>query len=250
MNDIQQDDAREYKYCVYLTLYFGSLLPSRYIGSTSVKKVQIGYNGSVVSKKYKRIYTEEQRRNKHLFKTRILSTHETSHEARAYELSIQQKYNVVKSNRYMNMAYASVNGYFGTNNSGEYSSQYGLRGKLNPKYGKKQTCEHVENARQTRIRKKRPKQSAVMKGRMFSDEHKAKISNSMKNKPKTQQHKNSMLSSEAWLNRDKTRKAVFIEGVYYHTLKEASVALSISSYLIKKMIEKGTPSYSYTERLK
>ena len=43
-------------YCVYLTVYSGNLLPMFYIGSSSVKKIQNGYCGSISSKKYKNVF--------------------------------------------------------------------------------------------------------------------------------------------------------------------------------------------------
>lgn len=105
-------------YCVYLTLYFGDKLPKRYIGSTTLTRYQNGYNGSIKSKKYKTLYRLEQLNNKHLFKTRILSLHKSHIEAINEELRLHIKYNVVKSDEYMNMSLASPNGYFGRDISG------------------------------------------------------------------------------------------------------------------------------------
>jgi len=114
-------------YCVYLTLYLGSLLPKRYIGSSSIERVKLGYNGSVKSKKYKMLYDTEQVENKHLFKTRILSIHDSIEAAQMAELSLQIKYNVVKSALYMNMSYASPNGCFGRDISGVSHPMYGKK---------------------------------------------------------------------------------------------------------------------------
>lgn len=116
-------------YCVYLTVYFGNKLPRRYIGSTKVERIHQGYNGSIKSKKYKSTYLEEQCENKHLFKTRILSYHSSHEEAIAEELRLHIKYNVVKSDKYMNMSLASQSGCFGRD----------LSGINHPMYGKKQT---------------------------------------------------------------------------------------------------------------
>jgi len=49
------------KYVVYLTHYKGTKLPKWYIGSSNELKVKNGYNGSVKSKKYKKIYLKEQK---------------------------------------------------------------------------------------------------------------------------------------------------------------------------------------------
>lgn len=42
-------------YCTYLTIYSGSKLPPFYMGSSSLKRIQAGYKGSVKSKLYKNI---------------------------------------------------------------------------------------------------------------------------------------------------------------------------------------------------
>lgn len=112
-------------FCVYFTLYFGDKLPKRYIGSSKIDRVKSGYNGTVKSSKYKSIYINEQLENKHLFKTRILSIHETHQDALAEEFRLQRKYNVVKSNDYMNMSFASVNGHFGRDIFGNNHPFYG-----------------------------------------------------------------------------------------------------------------------------
>lgn len=112
-------------YCTYLTIYFGTKLPRRYIGSTTVKRISSGYNGSIKSKKYKEIYIIEQVKNKHLFKTRILKLYLSHEEAIAHELQLHKKYNVVKSNEYMNMALACPNGCFGRSISGSDHPLFG-----------------------------------------------------------------------------------------------------------------------------
>ena len=100
-------------YCVYLTTYRGTHLPMFYIGSSSVERVNNGYKGSVSSIAYKNIWKEELKNNSHLFKTKIISTHVSSNEARSKELELQEKLNVVKSPMYINMSTARVNGFFG-----------------------------------------------------------------------------------------------------------------------------------------
>lgn len=112
-------------YCTYLTIYSGDKLPRRYIGSTTVEKVNSGYNGSVSSKKWASVYKQEQSKNKHLFKTRVLTTHNTSKEAREMELKLHLKYNVVPSPVYFNESLAKPNGHFGRDVSGENNPMYG-----------------------------------------------------------------------------------------------------------------------------
>ena len=115
------------KSVVYLTHYCGDKLPSWYIGSTFEDRVLNGYNGSASSEKYIKIYKQEQKENKHLFRTRVLSYHNTREEALTEEIRLQQMHNVVKSEKYYNESLASVNGMFGRD----------VSGKNNPNYGKK-----------------------------------------------------------------------------------------------------------------
>ena len=137
-------------YCTYLTTYRGNKLPPFYIGSSTVKKVESGYRGSVSSKKYKSIWKSELKQNPDLFKTKIISLHETSEEAREKELKLQKALNVVHSPLYINQSYASVNGYFGVSVTGKNNPWYGRRhgeesrkkmskscsGENHPRYGK------------------------------------------------------------------------------------------------------------------
>jgi len=129
------------KYCTYLTIYSGDILPRRYIGSCNTKNILKGYNGSISSKRWKDLYEYEQKNNKHLFKTRILKEFETHHEAIFEENKLHIKYDVVKSDLYMNESNAVVNGFFGRNVNGNNNPMYGKIGKNNPNYGKKRTKE-------------------------------------------------------------------------------------------------------------
>jgi len=143
-------------FCTYLTIYKGSKLPKRYIGSTSIDKIHSGYNGSIQSKKWKLIYREEQKNNKHLFKTRILQKFNSRTEAFGAELDLQIKYNVVKDDLYMNLSLARKNGHFGA------------AGEDNPMYGKTHTLEV------------KSKLSEGRKGKRASNETREKMSNSHK----------------------------------------------------------------------
>jgi hypothetical protein len=116
-------------YCTYLTIYYGDKMPKRYIGSSSISKVNLGYNGSVSSKKWKSLYESEQLNNKHLFKTRILTKHTTSLEAREMERILHMRYNVVASSEYFNESIAIPNGYFGRDVSGKNNPMFGISRK-------------------------------------------------------------------------------------------------------------------------
>lgn len=119
------------KYCVYLTTYYGNKLPLYYIGSTSISKIQNGYKGSVRSKKYYKIWTEELKNNPQLFSTRILKTFYSRKMATYKEKMLQIKLNVVKSSMYMNESIACINGMFGRDNKKE----------LHPLWGKPRSLE-------------------------------------------------------------------------------------------------------------
>ena len=118
------------KYCTYITMYTGKLLPKWYIGSSTVEKVQNGYNGSVCSKRYKKIYDIEQIENKHLFKTRILNTYDTRPDAVAEELRLQKLHNVVRNKKYFNECFAQKNGCYARDKSGENNPMFGKGEKL------------------------------------------------------------------------------------------------------------------------
>ena len=124
-------------FVVYLTHYTGDKLPPWYIGSSSEDRVNEGYTGSVTSKKWSKIYYKELEENRHLFKTRVLSKHETRDEAVAEEFRLQRMHKVVQNNLYFNEAYATKNGCFTRDKSGE----------LNPMYGQGERIEGTKNGR-------------------------------------------------------------------------------------------------------
>lgn len=108
----------ENKFVVYMTIYSGDKLPGFYIGSTSRKKFDNGYCGSVLSKKYKDTWREELRENTHLFDTIVIEEFPTRKEALSMELRLQKKHDVVRSPLFVNMAYAAPNGSHGRDVSG------------------------------------------------------------------------------------------------------------------------------------
>jgi hypothetical protein len=107
------------QYCVYHTTYSGYQLPANYIGSTSVKKInEDSYHGSVKSKSYKSIWLSELKEHPELFKTEIISYHDTRPDATYKELQLQKIFNVVKNPLFINMSYAAPNGFFGMSTKG------------------------------------------------------------------------------------------------------------------------------------
>jgi hypothetical protein len=133
------------EFVVYLTTYSGDKLPKYYIGSTSKMKVESGkYFGTVVSKRYKKIFERELKDNHNLFSIQILSYHKTRKEALEEELRIQKDNNVVKSNEYFNESYASINGCFGRN----------VLGSNNPMFNRKNEVIAIdENGNRIRVSK-------------------------------------------------------------------------------------------------
>lgn len=158
------------KFVVYLTMYTGTKLPKWYIGSSYEEKVLSGYNGTVLSTEYKEIYKLEQKENKHLFKTRILSYHETRECALDEELRLQKKHLVIKNSKYINMSYAKKNGYFGKSMKGVFV------GEKNGMYGKT----HTDSVKEE-ISKRMSGEAHMYHGIQRDSETKQKISDSLVN---------------------------------------------------------------------
>lgn len=112
-------------FVAYLTIYSGNLLPPFYIGSTSLKRFQSGYHGSVLSKKYKSIYNSELKNNPHLFDSCIISEFKTREEATECELYYQKLYDAPRSDKFFNRAWAAPNGFFGVSCTKEDHPLYG-----------------------------------------------------------------------------------------------------------------------------
>lgn len=167
-------------YAVYLTVYYGEKLPPFYIGSSSIEKIEKGYCGSVRSKKYKEIFREELKNNKHLFDVIVISTHQSRAEAIDIELKLQKDFNVVKSDKFFNEAYASVNGMFGRDVSGKNNPMFGKKHSEETK--KKITEKRGNDKRYDVTDKHREIISKIHKGKIVSDETKDLISKNRKGK--------------------------------------------------------------------
>ena len=164
-------------YCTYLTVYTGNQLPPFYIGSTSVDNISKGYRGSVLSKKYKSIWKQESYNHPDLFKTIILTRHETRQEALDKEVLFQEAFSVASNPMYINMAHA--NGKFF--NVGPLAPETKAKQSA-AQTGKKQSPETkakigAANTGKTRSPEAKAKMSAAKKGKKLgpqSSEHKAK----------------------------------------------------------------------------
>ena len=159
-------------YCTYLTVYTGNKLPPFYIGSTSVDKINKGYRGSVASKNYKSIWKQELYDHPDLFKTIILTRHETREAALDKELIFHESFTVARNPMYINMVHA--NGKFFT--SGPLSPEHIAKVSAGMT-GKKKSPEHIAKLKgQTRTPESKAKMSAAQTGRKHSLEAVAKQS--------------------------------------------------------------------------
>ena len=159
-------------YCTYLTVYTGNKLPPFYIGSSSLKNIENGYCGTVKSNKYKKIWKEELKNNRHLFKTKIVTKHDCRKKALEKELFFHKALSVVKSPLHINMALAEPKGFFGTSLLGVPKPERfkkKLMGNKNA-YGnhKPKTTEHKN------------KISSALKGKVRTKDHSLAISNAKK----------------------------------------------------------------------
>lgn len=135
------------KYCVYMTQYRGSLFPNNYIGSSTIKRIEEGYRGSVKSKKYKNLWEQELKENPHLFETYIISIHHTKQEAAQKELKLQKIFNAVKNPLFVNCSFAKPFGFFGMDVSGENNPNFGNHPKVSIKTREKKKEIHKKDPR-------------------------------------------------------------------------------------------------------
>jgi hypothetical protein len=138
------------------------MLPPFYIGSSSVSRVKTGYNGTVTSRQYRRLWETEQRAHPELFATRVISTHATRAGALAREEQLQRQLGVVKNPLYTNLAYANRGFVITSPHSAETRAKISAS-KVGVKTGPR--------SEQTRKR-----QSAAAIGRTKSPEHRAAMS--------------------------------------------------------------------------
>ena len=173
-------------------------MPRWYIGSTSIKKIEEGYHGSVHSKKFKNTWQQELKNHPELFRTEIIKSFGSRKEALQNEYELQIACNVVKSDDYINLSFAKENGYFGLDVSGELNPMYGkthtqqVRDKIrNVNTGAKRSVEtknkmseHRKGKKKTEIHKKRISEAhkGIRAGVILSEEHKLKISAALKGK--------------------------------------------------------------------
>lgn len=83
-----------------------------YIGWTSIKNIISGYKGTVKSLLYESVWKEEINNSPELFKTVILTRHDSKKEAMEKEYLFLKKFNVHKNPMYINMGIAGKHFYF------------------------------------------------------------------------------------------------------------------------------------------
>lgn len=159
-------------YCTYITIYYGNKLPPFYIGSSTVSRINKGYRGSVASKEYKAIWKHETKTNKHLFKTVILTTHETSKEAVLKERFFHDALDVVHNPLYTNKGLAMPNGFETRDQRGKNNHMYGKTGKRHHRFGVKHTEESLQKMRDATTG-----ENHHLYGKTRSEETKEKIRN-------------------------------------------------------------------------
>jgi len=115
------------KFCTYLITYSGKDLPPYYLGSTSVARLNSGYLGSVSSKKFKDRWKTATTCTPELFSAKILSLHQTRDDALYHEAEMQDALDVVRDERFINLALAKPNGFFGMDVSGEKHPMFGKK---------------------------------------------------------------------------------------------------------------------------
>ena len=222
-------------FVTYLTEYFGEKMPKFYVGSSSLENIESGYRGSVSGKRYSETWESELRENPHLFKTTILTTHDSRKEALEEELDFQIKNDVVKSESWINESFAQPNGFFGRDVSGE----------LNPNFGNGQAIKkaHIEGKYD-----KMPEKNRKSANTQWSDpEQRQKKIEAMRGKKKTRKTLTEEEFSE--LQRQKAKKAneskrknytqLTYNGKTYYGFGELARETAINKYRAKKMVENG-----------
>lgn len=228
-------------YCTYLTIYSGNKLPPLYIGSTSIEKINNGYRGTVSSKKYRSIWKSELAENPQSFETIILTYHSTREEALAEESCLQEQFDVVNSDLYINMAIANGKLIFCDHNDPEFRKKISEANKKryeNPEERKKSS----ESAKKGWTEEVKRQRSIDMKKRYESEEARKKTSESIKGSKRTEETKKKM--SEAHKNRkpvsEETRKK----------LSEACRKRCESEEVRKKMSEAAKISWQIRKNIK
>ena len=220
-------------YCVYLTIYIGSKLPPFYIGSSSTKKIEKGYHGSVSSAEYKDIWRSEIKENPHLFKTFIIPGTLTPDKMEVVNIERlwQEAFNVVKDYDFCNKSFAKK-GFFTTKESAKNTViTRRKRGKDKP------TQTTIEKLRQSKLGRKNPRFGCMpawkeagltnpMLGKKHTSESRKKMSDSVRKSctNELQQLRSSNMSGEKNPSYGKpahNRRKVYFRGQLFACIADA-----------------------------
>ena len=169
-------------FCTYLTIYSGDKLPLFYLGSSTVERImEKGYYGSVLSKKYRKIWEKELIENRHLFDIVILTEgHPTRKDATAQERKFQKQKDVVRNTQFINMSIAQVEGAYG------YSAiDIQLAEGRHPAKGLKWLTNGIDHRKASGEKLKQLLTEGWTLGRTVSIETRAKTSKALKGRPST-----------------------------------------------------------------
>ena len=228
-------------YCVYLTCYSGNKLPPFYIGYCKTENIAKGYNGSVLSKKYKSIWDSERKLFPENFKTKILFQFLTKDEAIEKEQKLQLLVRAHKNPMYTNMSIGNKKFYYPL-----FTEETRAKLKEAAKYKCKRSCSEITKKKLSLINigKKHSFEtkkllSSISKGKILGPRsEKTKILLSIKSKE--QNRTETSIETKKKMSLQKTgrpnNKRVSIEGVLYDSLKTASNILNISYETVRYRI--------------
>lgn len=170
-------------YCTYITIYRGNKMPMFYIGSSTMKRIKNGYRGTVRSKKYRLIWENELRENPQLFKTNVISVHDTRQQALEKEKIIHEHLNARYNSLYINEATAGgICGVKTAGNPGKRSDE--TRAKISQNRKGKYTGYRSPETRASL--------SKALMGHVHSEETKKKISEKHKGQRKSEETRKKM----------------------------------------------------------
>ena len=222
-------------FCTYLTIIEYEDKKYRYIGSSSVKKIEDGYNGSFCSNKWKDIYVNGK---KH---TRILSRWVNREDALSEELRLHLLYDVVKSDNYIKESLANPNGFFGRDVSGENNPMFGKirTGEKRSDEAKKNISDGLKrffnSERGNNEKKKRSidmiGENNPMFGKKHSEETRSKISEASKGrpahnkgKPMSEEQKIKMRAPKSEEHKQALRKTYVVDGKVIKNAKQFCIS--------------------------
>lgn len=223
-------------------------MPPFYIGYVRLSRILKGYRGSVSSKKYKDIWNSELYNNPQLFKTKIISTHQTKEEAMEKENYFHRKLNVL-GEMYINES-ISHKSFFVTNRTKEHTEAiidsrkgYFHSEETKEKISKSKLGHDYPNRKGIPLTKKaKEKISLKLKGRKLSQETINKMaeskigfkhsdqSKSKMRKPKSEEAKKNM--NESYYSRNEG-KIVINNGVVEKYVTENQLENFISDGWVK-----------------